>query len=57
MKFGESRRPYKFMSWDLPILPDSGYQVYSLSCSENNRRGVRFQSHIDGSYHFLSPES
>jgi queuine tRNA-ribosyltransferase len=47
-----------FMGWDRPILTDSGgYQVFSLS--EMNKRteeGVRFQSHIDGSYHMISPE-
>ena len=50
---------HKFMSWDLPILTDSGgYQVYSLSSVRKiTEEGVRFQSHIDGSYHFLSPES
>ena len=50
---------HKFMNWDRNILTDSGgYQVYSLS---NNRKikeeGVKFKSHIDGSYHFFSPES
>jgi len=50
---------HKFMSWDRPLLTDSGgYQVYSLA---NNRKiteeGVTFQSHIDGSRHFFSPES
>ncbi len=49
---------HKFISWDRPILTDSGgYQVYSLS---NNRKikedGVTFSSHIDGSKHFFSPE-
>ncbi|MDC3109465.1 tRNA guanosine(34) transglycosylase Tgt [Flavobacteriales bacterium] len=49
---------HDFMSWDKLILTDSGgYQVYSLS---NNRKikedGVKFKSHIDGSYHFFSPE-
>ena len=49
---------HKFMSWDRPILTDSGgYQVYSLS---NNRKikeeGVMFSSHIDGSKHFFTPE-
>lgn len=50
---------HKFMNWDRNILTDSGgYQVYSLS---NNRKikeeGVKFKSHIDGSFHFFSPES
>ncbi|MBL4939664.1 MAG: tRNA guanosine(34) transglycosylase Tgt [Lutibacter sp.] len=50
---------HKFMNWDRPILTDSGgYQVYSLS----NRRkikeeGVKFKSHIDGSYHTFTPEN
>jgi queuine tRNA-ribosyltransferase len=50
---------HKFMGWDRNILTDSGgYQVYSLS---NNRKikeeGVKFKSHIDGSYHFFTPEN
>jgi queuine tRNA-ribosyltransferase len=49
---------HKFMNWKKNILTDSGgYQVYSLS---NNRKinedGVKFKSHIDGSYHFFNPE-
>lgn len=49
---------HKFMSWDRPILTDSGgYQVFSLSdLNKVTEEGVRFQSHIDGSYHMLSPE-
>jgi len=50
---------HKFMGWNRPILTDSGgYQVYSLA--ENRKiteEGVSFQSHIDGSKHFFSPES
>lgn len=50
---------HKFMSWNLPILTDSGgYQVFSLS---NNRKitekGYAFSSHIDGSKHIFTPES
>ncbi|THD65879.1 tRNA guanosine(34) transglycosylase Tgt [Robertkochia marina] len=50
---------HKFMNWDRNILTDSGgYQVYSLS---NNRKikeeGVKFKSHIDGSYHVFTPEN
>ncbi len=47
-----------FMGWDKPILTDSGgYQVYSLTQRRKlNRDGVTFQSHIDGSRHFFSPE-
>ncbi|MFK8102925.1 MAG: tRNA guanosine(34) transglycosylase Tgt [Saprospiraceae bacterium] len=49
---------HKFMAWDRPILTDSGgYQVYSLSGSRKIKEaGVTFQSHIDGSKHFFSPE-
>ena len=49
---------HKFIGWNHPILTDSGgYQVYSLSGSRKiNEEGVRFQSHIDGSYHFFTPE-
>lgn len=49
---------HKFNGWDLPILTDSGgYQVYSLSGSRKiQEEGVKFQSHIDGSYHFFTPE-
>lgn len=50
---------HRFMSWDRPILTDSGgYQVFSLA---HNRKlkpeGAQFQSHIDGSKHLFSPES
>lgn len=49
---------HKFMNWDRPILTDSGgFQVYSLSdIRKVSEEGVRFQSHIDGSYHMFSPE-
>lgn len=49
---------HKFMNWDKPILTDSGgYQVYSLASSRKiSEEGVKFTSHIDGSYHFFSPE-
>jgi queuine tRNA-ribosyltransferase len=49
---------HKFMNWDRPILTDSGgYQVYSLSGSRKiTEEGVKFQSHIDGSYHYFTPE-
>jgi queuine tRNA-ribosyltransferase len=49
---------HKFNTWHKSILTDSGgYQVYSLA--ENRKiteEGVKFKSHIDGSYHFFSPE-
>jgi len=50
---------HKFMNWDRPILTDSGgYQVYSLSANRKiKEEGVKFKSHIDGSYHFFTPEN
>ena len=50
---------HKFMSWDRPILTDSGgYQVYSLSGRRKiTEQGVKFKSHIDGSSHFFTPEN
>ncbi|MGY6648297.1 tRNA guanosine(34) transglycosylase Tgt [Wenyingzhuangia sp. IMCC45574] len=50
---------HKFMNWDRPILTDSGgYQVYSLSGRRKiKEEGVKFKSHIDGSYHFFTPEN
>ena len=49
---------HAFMGWDKPILSDSGgYQVYSLSANRKiKEEGVKFKSHIDGSYHFFTPE-
>jgi len=49
---------HRFMGWDRPILTDSGgFQVFSLSSLRDiSDDGVRFQSHLDGSTHFLSPE-
>ena len=49
---------HQFIGWERPILTDSGgYQVYSLSGSRKiNEEGVKFQSHIDGSYHVFTPE-
>jgi queuine tRNA-ribosyltransferase len=49
---------HKFMNWNAPILTDSGgFQVMSLSqIRKITEEGVRFQSHIDGSKHMLSPE-
>ncbi len=50
---------HKFMNWDRPILTDSGgFQVFSHSeLRKISEEGVKFQSHLDGSYHFFSPES
>jgi queuine tRNA-ribosyltransferase len=49
---------HRFMDWQRPILTDSGgYQVFSLArINEVNDDGVWFQSHIDGSRHFITPE-
>jgi queuine tRNA-ribosyltransferase len=50
---------HKFMSWERPILTDSGgFQVFSLSdLRKVTEEGVAFRSHLDGSSHFFSPES
>jgi len=50
---------HAFNGWNRHILTDSGgYQVFSLAKNRKiSEEGVRFQSHIDGSYHFISPES
>ncbi|MFP4290425.1 MAG: tRNA guanosine(34) transglycosylase Tgt [Cyclobacteriaceae bacterium] len=50
---------HRFNGWDGPILTDSGgYQVYSLADNRKiKEEGVTFQSHIDGSRHFFSPEN
>ena len=50
---------HKFMNWDRNILTDSGgYQVYSLLANRKiKEEGVKFKSHIDGSYHFFTPEN
>ncbi len=48
----------KFISWNKPMLTDSGgFQVFSLTeLNKINDDGVWFQSHIDGSRHFFTPE-
>ncbi|MDN3493320.1 tRNA guanosine(34) transglycosylase Tgt [Winogradskyella bathintestinalis] len=50
---------HKFMNWDRNILTDSGgYQVYSMSSNRKiKEEGVKFKSHIDGSYHVFTPEN
>ncbi|HNV96152.1 MAG TPA: tRNA guanosine(34) transglycosylase Tgt [Bacteroidales bacterium] len=50
---------HKFMSWDRPVLTDSGgYQVFSLAERRKIKaEGVYFQSHIDGSKHLFTPEN
>jgi queuine tRNA-ribosyltransferase len=49
---------HRFMHWDRPILTDSGgFQVFSLGeLRKIDEQGVRFQSHLDGSHHLLTPE-
>lgn len=49
---------HKFNGWEKPILTDSGgYQVYSLASSRKiSESGVSFQSHIDGSKQYFTPE-
>ncbi len=49
---------HRFMNWDHPILTDSGgFQIYSLGALRKiTEDGASFQSHIDGSRHFISPE-
>ena len=50
---------HRFMRWDRPILTDSGgFQVFSLAQLRTvDENGVEFQSHIDGSRRFFTPES
>jgi queuine tRNA-ribosyltransferase len=49
---------HRFMSWNGPVLTDSGgFQVFSLAdLRKIDREGVQFQSHLDGSSHFFTPE-
>lgn len=49
---------HKFNGWNKPLLTDSGgFQVFSLGhICKLKEEGVRFQSHIDGSYHMFTPE-
>ena len=50
---------HKFISWNKPILTDSGgFQIFSLSALRKvNESGVEFRSHLDGSSHFFTPEN
>jgi queuine tRNA-ribosyltransferase len=50
---------HRFMGWDRAVLSDSGgFQVFSLANIRKVREeGVEFRSHLDGSAHFLSPET
>jgi queuine tRNA-ribosyltransferase len=49
---------HKFMTWDRPILTDSGgYQIFSLAkLRKISEEGVQFQNHVDGTPAFISPE-
>ncbi len=49
---------HNFINWDRPILTDSGgFQVMSLAgLRKITKDGVKFQSHLDGSYHMFTPE-
>ncbi len=49
---------HRFMNWNRPILTDSGgFQVYSLAgLRQISDEGVTFQSHLDGSKHFIGPK-
>jgi queuine tRNA-ribosyltransferase len=49
---------HRFISWPKPILTDSGgYQIFSLASKRTiDEQGARFQSHLDGSAHLLTPE-
>jgi len=49
---------HRFIGWTRPILTDSGgYQVFSLAARRTiDEQGARFQSHLDGSAHLLTPE-
>jgi len=50
---------HRFQNWNGALLTDSGgFQVFSLaSLNKITDEGVKFQSHIDGSYHFFTPEN
>ncbi len=49
---------HQFMKWDRPVLTDSGgFQIFSLAeLNKITDEGAAFQSHIDGSRHFFTPE-
>lgn len=49
---------HRFMNWDRPILTDSGgFQVFSLAgINKIKEDGVEFQSHLDGTKYFMTPE-
>ena len=49
---------HRFMTWDGPILTDSGgFQIFSLAkLRKITEEGVRFNSHVDGRHFFMGPE-
>src|SRR5512146_2184077 len=49
---------HRFMSWDGPILTDSGgFQIFSLAGDRTiTERGARFKSYVDCRFHELTPE-
>ncbi len=55
---GELGGLHRFISWDRPMLTDSGgFQVFSLSGKRRiTEQGAEFQSHLDGARHLLTPE-
>lgn len=50
---------HRFIAWDKPILTDSGgFQIFSLPSQRRiTEKGVTFQSYVDKSYKFISPEN
>lgn len=47
---------HSFIHWNHPLLTDSGgFQIYSIN-GKTKEEGVSFQSHLDGSYHLITPE-
>lgn len=55
---GELGGLHRFVSWERPMLTDSGgFQVYSLAeMRKITEEGATFQSHLDGARHVLTPE-
>ncbi|MCF0137467.1 MAG: tRNA guanosine(34) transglycosylase Tgt [Oscillospiraceae bacterium] len=49
---------HRFMTWDGPILTDSGgFQIFSLATLRKiSEEGVKFNSHVDGRHIFMGPE-
>jgi queuine tRNA-ribosyltransferase len=54
-----SKGLHNFSSWNKNILTDSGgFQLFSLSSlNKIDKEGIYFNSHIDGSKHFLTPQN